>query len=120
VAYTVVFAPEAVEQVTALYRYIAAAASPGIAQRYTNAIVAFCEGLRDFPRRGVRRDDIRQGLRIASFRRRVAIAFDVDERTERVSVLGVYYGGRDYSTALQAEPDSHGAATRAESPDEPG
>ncbi len=33
--YTVVFTPEAQEQLAALYRYIAAAASPEIAQRYT-------------------------------------------------------------------------------------
>jgi len=32
-AYTVEFAPQALEQLTALYRYIATAASPHIAQR---------------------------------------------------------------------------------------
>ena len=41
--YRVVFAPEAQEQLAALYRYIAAAASPEIAERYTNAIVNYCE-----------------------------------------------------------------------------
>ena len=37
--YTVVFTPEAEEQLIARYRYIAQAASPEIAQRYTDAIV---------------------------------------------------------------------------------
>jgi len=40
--YRVVFAPEAEEQLLALYRYIARAASPNIAERYTNAIVDYC------------------------------------------------------------------------------
>ena len=37
--YTVVFTPEAQDQLAALYRYIATAATPEIAERYTNAIV---------------------------------------------------------------------------------
>ena len=42
-AYTVEFAPEALEQLTALYGYIATAASPQIAQRYTDAIVTIAK-----------------------------------------------------------------------------
>ena len=38
-AHTVEFAPEALEQLAVLYGYIATAASPQIAQRYTDAIV---------------------------------------------------------------------------------
>jgi len=41
-----------------LYRYIAVAASPEIAERYTSAIVTYCEGLDTFPNRGNRRDDV--------------------------------------------------------------
>ena len=36
-----VFSPEAAEQLSALYAYIAAAATPGTAARYTEAIVNF-------------------------------------------------------------------------------
>jgi len=61
--YPVVFTPEAEEQLAALYRYIALAASPAIAQRYVNAIITYCESLGLFPLRGHRRDDIRTGLR---------------------------------------------------------
>ena len=39
--YPVVFTPEALEQLEALYAYIAQAASPLIAQRYTDAIVTY-------------------------------------------------------------------------------
>jgi plasmid stabilization system protein ParE len=48
-AYTAVFTPEAQEQLVALYRYIAAAASPEIAERHTGAIVTYCESLQTFP-----------------------------------------------------------------------
>ncbi len=43
-AYTVAFTPEAEEQLAAIYRYIAAMATPEAAARYTAAIVAYCEG----------------------------------------------------------------------------
>ena len=101
--YRVVFAPEAQGQLAALYRYIAAAASPAIAERYTSAIVTCCEGLQTFPHRGTRRDDIRPGLHITNYRRRVVIAFDVDAET--VSIIGVFYGGQDYETLLQSDLD---------------
>ena len=42
----VVFSPEALEQIADLYQYIASEASPGIALRYTEAIVSYCESLR--------------------------------------------------------------------------
>ena len=101
--YTVVFTPEAQEQLAALYRYIAVAASPTIAERYVSAVIAYCEGLQTFPHRGTRRDDIRPGLRITNYKKRVAIAFNVD--AEQVSILGVFYGGQDYETVLQSDFD---------------
>jgi len=61
--YRVVFSPAAGHQLAALYQYIAAASSPEIAARYAEAIVTYCESLSGFPLRGVRRDDIRPGLR---------------------------------------------------------
>lgn len=103
--YRVVFAPEALAQLEALYRYIAQAAGPDVASRYTNAIVTYCEGLLVFPLRGMRRDDIRPGLRITNYKKRAVIAFEVD--AEVVSVIGVYYGGQDYESVLlweQGEP----------------
>jgi plasmid stabilization system protein ParE len=100
-AHLVLFAPEAEAQLTELYRYIAAAASPEIAARYTDEIVAFCEGLRTFPIRGTRRDDVRPGLRTIGYKRRVVIAFEVD--AERVNIIGVFYGGQDYESALREE-----------------
>ena len=99
----VVFSPEAEDQLAELYRYIATAASPGIAERYVNAIIDYCETLNTFPLRGAKRDDIRPDLRITNYKGRTIIAFAVDER--QVSIIGVFYGGQDYKTALQDDLD---------------
>lgn len=97
-SYRVVFTPEAEEQLAALYGYIAVAASPDIAARYTAAIVSCCESLCTFPHRGTMRDDVRAGLRVANYKKRAVIAFAVD--AELVSIVGVFYGGQDYETIL--------------------
>ena len=101
--FPVVFTPEALEQLEALYAYIADAASPLVAQRYTDAIVTYCETLRTFPLRAARRDDIRPGLRITNYKGRAVIAFEAS--IERVAIIGIFYGGQDYETALDL-PDS--------------
>jgi plasmid stabilization system protein ParE len=56
--YRVIFSPEALEQITSLYRCIAVATPPNVAERYTSAIVTSCEGLNGFPLRGASRDGI--------------------------------------------------------------
>ena len=99
--YQVNFSPEAEEHLAALYRYLAVEASPNIAERYTDAIVTYCEGLTTFPHRGNCRDDIRPGLRITNYRRRTVIAFEVGD--EHVSIIGIFHGGRDYETILQSD-----------------
>lgn len=71
--YRVVFAPEAEEQLAALYRYIASASHADIADRFTEDIVQFCESLSTFPRRGNKRDDVRPGLGVTHYRKRVVI-----------------------------------------------
>jgi toxin ParE1/3/4 len=95
----VVFAPEANDQLIELYRYLAERGSVAVATSFTDAIVDWCERLAHFPRRGTKRDDIRPGLRTIGFRRRVTIAFTVGDKT--VTILGVYYGGRDFEASLR-------------------
>ncbi len=95
----VVFSPEAEAQLLDLYFYISAATSPVIAANYAEAIVRQCESLRTFPMRGAARDDVRPGLRVFGFRRRVSIAFEV--ASDQVAILGVYYGGRNLEAALE-------------------
>ena len=50
--YTVEFTPESEDQLAELYRYIATQTSPEVAYEYTKAVIAFCEGLGQFPERG--------------------------------------------------------------------
>lgn len=67
-SYRGVVSPEAEEQLVALYRYVAAAASPEVAERYTEAIINFCESLGIFSHRGTPRDGVRLGLRITHYK----------------------------------------------------
>lgn len=85
----------------ALYRYIAVAASPEVAERYTSAILTYCESLNLFPHRGTCRDDVRPGLRITNYKKRTIIAFTVD--VGRVSIIGIYYGGQDFEADLKLD-----------------
>ncbi len=48
-SFRVVFSPEAEDQLAALFSYVAAAASPDIAARYTEALLIYCESLRTQP-----------------------------------------------------------------------
>jgi toxin ParE1/3/4 len=96
--YSVVFTPEAEDQLVDLYRYIATEASPAVAQKFTSAVVEYCEGLANFPHRSVRRDDIRPGLFVTQYRSRVVIAYSVDDN--EVVVIGIFYGGRDFESLL--------------------
>jgi len=107
--YAVVFTPEAQEQLAAIYRHIAAAASPAIAERYVGAVITYCEGLQTFPLRGTCRDDIRPGLRVTNYKKRVAVAFCVDAET--VSIIGVFYGGKDYEVVLKSDFEESGVGS---------
>jgi len=82
----------------ALFFHIATVASPEIAANYTDAIMNQCESLKMFPIRGARRDDLRPGLRVFGFRRRVSIAFEITG--EVVTILGIFYGGQSLETAF--------------------
>jgi toxin ParE1/3/4 len=103
--YGVVFAPEAVAQLEALYLDIVERASPATAKRYTDAVVSTCEGLALFPHRGVARDDVRPGLRVTHHKGRTVIAYAVDDGARKVSIVGVFYGGQAYEAALVVDAD---------------
>jgi toxin ParE1/3/4 len=97
-SYSVIFTPEAQEQLLTIYRYLAANASPSTAERYTGAILDYCDGLAMFPERSALRDDIRPGLRLTNYKGRTVIAYVING--EMVEIIGVFYGGQDYETSL--------------------
>ena len=49
----------------------------------------------------MRRDDLRPGLRVVGFERRIAVAFIVEP--ERVVILRLFYGGANWSDELAGD-----------------
>jgi toxin ParE1/3/4 len=94
----VAFAPEAVDDLVRLYEWIADAAEPDTAMAYVERLEAYCLGFDLASERGTLRGDVRPGLRIVGFERRITIAFVVDDQS--VTVLRLFYGGRDWERAL--------------------
>ncbi|WP_343714101.1 type II toxin-antitoxin system RelE/ParE family toxin [Inquilinus sp.] len=101
--YEVRFRPRAETDLLDLYRYIAAASGRMIAEAYIDRIEAACLSLETFPERGARRDDIRPGLRVMGFERRITIVFQISG--DSVTVVRIFYGGRDYERALTGASD---------------
>ncbi|WP_230473339.1 type II toxin-antitoxin system RelE/ParE family toxin [Dyella choica] len=103
ILYAVEYAPEAVDQLEALYAYLAYEAGLNVARSYIDGIQSYCEGLNLYPERGVRRDDIRPGLRITNHQSKTIVAFTIDHAALRVAILGIYHGGQDYEGDLRAK-----------------
>ena len=102
-AFRVVFTPRAEAQLANLYDYIAKHGGAARAQKYVAGIVAVCRAMADIPWRGTKRDDIRPGLRTVGYRRRVTIAFSVEEKV--VVIHGIFYGGRDFERILSGDEE---------------
>jgi toxin ParE1/3/4 len=101
VARRIVLRPAADRHLDRLYEYISEQAGPTIAIGYIRRIREHCDLLREFPERGVKRDDLRLGLRIVGFERRAAIAFAFDD--EKITIARIFYGGRDYEALFRDE-----------------
>jgi plasmid stabilization system protein ParE len=96
----VVLRPAAERDLQDLYAYIrdARGGDPAVAIGYIRRIRAYCEGLEMFPERGVPRDDIRPGLRLGPFERRVVVAYIVTPDLVRIG--RILYGGQNYEALL--------------------
>lgn len=97
----VIIAPEARDDLVHLYDWIADAASPVIALGYIDRIEKHLNGFDVASERRARRDDVRPGLRVTGFERRVAIAFTAD--ADRVTILRILYGGQGWEAGLKSE-----------------
>lgn len=78
-----------------LLDWIAERAGRAVALEYAGRVEAFCESLTYSAERGHRRDDLRPGMRVVGFERRIAVTFVVTE--DEVRILGLYYGGRNWT-----------------------
>ncbi len=94
----VVLAPEAGDDLIALYDWIAGRASPQVGMGYLERVEVFLGGLSVGSERGHLRNDVRHGLRVVGFEHRLTIAFTVDEDT--VTVLRVFAAGRDWKSSI--------------------
>jgi toxin ParE1/3/4 len=94
----VVFSPEAIDDLNRLYDWIASGAGSAVALRYIERIEAFCMRLDLASERGVLREDIRPGLRVVGFERRLTVAFSVEAET--VTIYRLFYGGQNWEDVL--------------------
>jgi len=92
--YKVILQALAREDLRSLYAFIRdERKSPVIAINYVRRIYDYCKSFSQFPHRGTKRDDLRPGIRLIGFERRVTIAFTVTDDT--VLIARILYGGRD-------------------------
>jgi toxin ParE1/3/4 len=99
----VVLRPKAEDDLANLLIYIAKrSGSPERAINYIRRIRARCEMLLTFPNGGSRRDDLRPGIMIAGFERRVVIAYKALPSGD-IEIGRIFYGGRNYEALLSTD-----------------
>ncbi len=103
--YDVVFSPRAIRDLDEILGYLAPEMGAAAAREYIGRIRNYCAGFATFPNRGMRRDDIRPGIRIVGYRYKATIAFDIEKQT--VAILRIYHRGRDIDADDYA-PDTDG------------
>lgn len=91
--HSVLFSPEARDDLQQLYLFVAEDAGDARALAYLERIETYCRGFATFPERGTKRDDLFPRLRIVGFERRATIAFHVGKDT--VTFDRILYGGRN-------------------------
>ncbi len=91
---TVTFTPQARSDLFSIGDWIAERAGVDVALSYVERLEAYCNGFEFAGVRGRRRDDLRPGLRVVGFERRVAIVFAVSD--DEVTILRLYYGGQNW------------------------
>lgn len=94
----VVFSPEARDDLLALYDWIAERGGARVAMSYIDRLEAYCLSFDFASERGSCRDDVREGLRIVGFERRITIAFTVGEHD--VTILRLFSGGQSWEAFL--------------------
>ena len=66
-------------------------------------IERFVDGLDLASERGRSREEVRPGMRVAAFERRVMVAYRADDVS--VTILRIFYGGQNWETAMEDEPE---------------
>lgn len=99
--YDVFLAPDAIQDLTGIYEYISEASGlPEVAWTYIEKLRSKCNDLSTVPLIGNKREDLRKNLRIVVLDKNAVVAFEVNEKKLSVTILNVFYGGRDYETIM--------------------
>jgi len=102
--YQVSFEPEAEQAIFDRADYIAEqSGSRTVADRYVEGIYTFCRSLSAFPRRNIKRDDLRPGLHITNYLGTAVIAYEVEEDTKTVHILAVFHSSQSYENLLKTD-----------------
>jgi toxin ParE1/3/4 len=102
VANEVFFGWKAEEDLASIHRYIGSR-DTAAAAKFLDAIEARCQSLADFPLQGRARDDLGSGHCILFYAKRVVILYRVID--DRIEILRVLYGGRDYESLVRDRRD---------------
>ncbi len=103
-----VYRPAALADLDAIYDHIAAD-NPRRAFTYVQDIRERCKLLETHPRLGPAREDLGIGVRIYTMLHRVVVAYRITENS--ISIIRVFYGGRDYAALMRAEDDAEPSDT---------
>ncbi len=94
--------PDGVSDLKDIYEYIAdKSGHPDIAIAYIRKLRSKCEDLSLAPVRGQQRDDLRKNLRTLAIDKNAVAAFVVDEKRKTVTILNIFYGGRDFDALMR-------------------
>jgi plasmid stabilization system protein ParE len=101
--YTVYLMPDAIKDLEGIYGYIADKSGyPERAWTFVERLRQKCHELETAPLRGQLRNDLMKNLRIIPLDKKAVAAFLVDEETQTVVILNIFYGGRDYEALVTA------------------
>ena len=103
-SYEVYLTPDAIQDMTDIYEYIAAKSGlPEISWAYIEKLRQKCHDLKITPLIGQQRDDLRKNLRIVAIDKNAIAAFEIIEDKQIVTILNIFYGGRDYEAIMGSE-----------------
>ena len=102
--YEVYLTPDAIQDLTDIYEYITEKSGlPQVAWAYIEKLRQSCHDLKMVPLIGQQRHDLRKNLRIVAIDKNAIAAFEVIEDKQIVTILNIFYGGRDYEAIMGSE-----------------
>ncbi|MEM5314354.1 type II toxin-antitoxin system RelE/ParE family toxin [Paraburkholderia sp. JHI869] len=106
IKYVVEFAEEFDERLEIITDYMSFHGRSELSiERYIDEVYAACDAFGTFPNRGVPHDDVMRGLRITHYQGDTILAYVVDEASQVVSFLGVFYAGQDWQSVYKQSTD---------------